>query len=148
MQKNSIKLPYFSRTFLVQCVTFSMPLGRPSTENGTHCTKKLLNTFKYHVSCTDGKISVRIIYFCYLFFNHCTTHELCFLSFRPFIVNVAFSTGLVVSSVSWLRQLAVDSWMSKPGDRRNYKTCWKCRINDKRTTGKKTQLVSGTTVEK
>ena len=26
----------------------------------------LINTFIYHVSCTDGKISVRIIYFHYL----------------------------------------------------------------------------------
>ena len=30
----------------------------------------MFNTFKYHVSCTDGKISVRIIYFYYLFFHH------------------------------------------------------------------------------
>ena len=29
----------------------------------------LINTFKYHVSYTDGKISVRIIYFYYLFFH-------------------------------------------------------------------------------
>ena len=28
-----------------------------------------INTFKYHVSCTDGKISVGIIYFYYLFFQ-------------------------------------------------------------------------------
>ena len=26
-----------------------------------------LKNFKYHVSCTDGKLSVRIIYFYYLF---------------------------------------------------------------------------------
>ena len=36
--------------------------------------KKVINTFKYHVSCTDGKISVRIIYFYYLFFHHRPTH--------------------------------------------------------------------------
>ena len=59
------------------------------------------NAFKYHVSCTDGKISVKIIYFYYLFFHHRPTHKLCFLSYRPFVVNVAFSTGLVVSFVSW-----------------------------------------------
>ena len=34
------------------------------------------------------------------------------------------------------------------GDRRNYKTCLKRRVNDERPTGKKTQLVSGKTVEK
>jgi hypothetical protein len=27
--------------------------------------------------------------------------------------------------------------LPKPGDRRNYKTCWKCRVNDERSTGKK-----------
>ena len=27
----------------------------------------IINTFKYHVSCTEGKISVRIIYFYYYF---------------------------------------------------------------------------------
>ena len=42
-------------------------------------------------------------YFNYLFFHRCPTHKLCFLSCRPFIVNT-FSTGLVVSSVSWLEQ--------------------------------------------
>ena len=33
-------------------------------------------TFKYHVSCTDGKISVRIIYFYYLIFHRRPTHKL------------------------------------------------------------------------
>ena len=75
---------------------------------------KYINTFKYHVSCIDGNISVRIIYFNYLFFHRRPSHKLCFLSYRPFVVNATFSTGL----------------------------------NDERFTGKKTQLVSGTTVEK
>ena len=35
-----------------------------------------------------------------------------------------------------------------PGDIRNYKTCWKCRVNNQKPTGKKTQLVSRKTVEK
>ena len=30
---------------------------------------------------------VRIIYFYYLFFHHCPTHKLCFLSCRPFIIQ-------------------------------------------------------------
>ena len=38
--------------------------------------------------------------------------------------------------------------LPKPGDRRNYKICWKCRVNDERPTGKKTQLVIGMAVEK
>ena len=54
-----------------------------------------INTFKYHVSCTDGKISVRVIYFYYLFFHCHPTQPLCFLSGRPFVVNATFSTGLV-----------------------------------------------------
>jgi hypothetical protein len=78
----------------------------------------VLNTFKYHVSCADGKISVRIIYFYYLFFHLRPTDKLSFLSCRP-----------------------------KQGDRRNYKTCWKCRVNNERPTGNKTQLVRRTTVE-
>ena len=36
----------------------------------------------------------------YLFFHRHPTHKLRFLSCRPFVVNVTFSTGLVVSSFS------------------------------------------------
>ena len=35
----------------------------------------IFNTFKYHVSCTDGKISVRIIYIYYLFLHRRPTHK-------------------------------------------------------------------------
>ena len=66
-----------------------------------------INTFKYHVSCTDGKIAVRIIYY-YLFFHRLPTHKLCFLSCRPFVVNATFSTSVVVSPVSWVGQLTVN----------------------------------------
>ena len=64
------------------------------------------NTFKYHVSCTDGTISVRVINFYCLFFHRRPTQKLCFLSCWPFVVDATFSTGLVVSSVSWLAQLS------------------------------------------
>ena len=40
----------------------------------------ITNTFKYHVWCTDGKISVRIIYLYCLFFHRRPTHKLCFIS--------------------------------------------------------------------
>ena len=40
---------------------------------------QVINAFKYHVSCTDGKISVRIIYFSYLIFHRRSNHKL-FLS--------------------------------------------------------------------
>ena len=53
-----------------------------------------LNTFKYRVSSSGGKISVGIIYFNYLFFYCRPTHKLYFLSCRPFVVNATFSTGL------------------------------------------------------
>ena len=36
---------------------------------GSYEPYKGINNFNYHVSCTDGKISVRIIYFYYLFFH-------------------------------------------------------------------------------
>ena len=41
-----------------------------------------LKLFKYHVLCTDGKISVRIIYF-----STVVPLNSCFLSCRPFAVN-------------------------------------------------------------
>ena len=57
---------------------------------------KLFYTFKYHVSCSDGKISVTNIYFYYRFFHCRPTHKLCFLSCRPFVINATFSTSLIV----------------------------------------------------
>ena len=62
-------------------------------------------------------ISVRIIYFYYLFLHHPPIHNLRFLSCRPFDINATFSTGLVVSSVSWLWQLTV-------GVNHWYFNCW------------------------
>ena len=50
-------------------------------------TRLKVNTFKYHVLCTDGKISVRNIYFYYLLFHHRPTHKLCLLYRRPFVIN-------------------------------------------------------------
>ena len=64
-----------------------------------------INTFKYHVLCTDGKISVRINLLCYLYFSTVVPSNICtFQSCRSFVVNTTFSTGLVsveVTSVSW-----------------------------------------------
>ena len=65
-----------------------------------------INTFKYHVSYTDGKIAVTIIYFNYLFFHRRPTHKLCFLSCRPFVVNATFLTGRFSCLLAW----AVGSW--------------------------------------
>ena len=65
---------------------------------------------KYHVSCTDGKISVRINYHFTYFFTVVPSNSCVFLSCRPFVVNTTFLTRLVgveVSSVSWLGQLRV-----------------------------------------
>jgi hypothetical protein len=59
----------------------------------------------YHVSCTDGKISVIIILI--TFFSTVVPLTSCFHSCRPFVVNATFRKGLVVSSVSWLGQLTV-----------------------------------------
>ena len=65
------------------------------------------HTLKYHVSCTDGKISVRINLLFYLFFNVVPSNTYVFLSCRPFVVNTTFSTSLEVFSVSWLWQLII-----------------------------------------
>ena len=99
---------------------------------GTQYCKINKVTFKYHVSCADEKISVRVIY---LFFHRRPTHKLCFLSCRPFVVNATFSRGLIGCQET--------EETSTP-----YKTCSKCHVNDERPTGKKTQLVSGMTMEK
>ena len=70
-----------------------------------------INTFKYHVSCANGKISVRCIYFYYIFSHRRSNHKLCFLSCKAFVVNVAFSTDLVGCwNVFCLLAWAVDSW--------------------------------------
>ena len=63
-------------------------------------------------------VRYRIIYFYYLFFHRRPTHKLCFLSYRPFVVNTTFSTGLVDSSVSWLGQLTVGVQIT------DYFNCW------------------------
>ena len=42
----------------------------------------------------------------------------CFLSCRPFVVNATFSTGLVVSSVSWHGKLIVGVQIT------DYFNCW------------------------
>ena len=55
-----------------------------------------LNTFKYQVSCTDGKILVKINLLFYLFFIGRTIQHLCFILVGFFfIVNTTFSTGLM-----------------------------------------------------
>ena len=69
----------------------------------------MINIFKYHVSCTDGKISVRIDLLFY------PSNTCVFLSCRPFVVNTTFSACLVgveVSSVSWLGQLTVGVYIT------------------------------------
>ena len=55
----------------------------------TKKTKLILpwNTSEYHVSCTDGKISVRIIYFYYQFFHRRPFQCFVFFPRRPFIVT-------------------------------------------------------------
>ena len=56
--------------------------------------------FKYHVSCTDGKISVRINLLLYLFVTVVPSNTCVFVSCRHFFVNTTFSTGLVGVEVS------------------------------------------------
>ena len=58
------------------------------------------HSFNCHVSCTDGKISVRINLLFYLFFTVVPSNSCVFLSCRPFVVNTTFSIGLVGVEVS------------------------------------------------
>jgi hypothetical protein len=69
----------------------------------------LNNTFEYHVSSTDGNISVRIINFYCLFFPPSSHSQVVFFVGRPYVANATFSTSLVVSSVPWLVQLEFKS---------------------------------------
>ena len=58
----------------------------------------IVNTFKYHVSCTDGKISVRIILIAYF--------SVVFpLTSYVFIVNVSFSTELSTAQARRQKEL-------------------------------------------
>ena len=86
-----------------------------------------------------GRFQLELFIFITYFFHRRLTYKLCFLSYRPFVINATFSTGLIVSSVSWLGQLTVGVQITNLNQ---------CRINDERLREKKTQLVSGTTVEK
>ena len=54
-------------------------------------TKLILNTVKYHVSCTDGKISVRINLLFYLFFQRGRRQKKLQHPTRP-VENVALTT--------------------------------------------------------
>jgi hypothetical protein len=68
------------------------------------------NTFKYHVSCTDGRFQLELIYYFTYFSTIVPSNGCVFLSCRPFVVITTFSTGLLgveVTSVSWLAQLTV-----------------------------------------
>ena len=71
-------------------------------------------TFKYHVSCTDEKISVRINSFLLLIFSTVVPFNSCiFLSCRPFVVNAAFSTDLVENialTTKGLQERKTDEW--------------------------------------
>ena len=49
---------------------------------------------------------------------------------------MAYNPPLIIRN--WAGDLNSNCQLHKPGDRRNYKNCWKCRVNDERPTGKKT----------
>ena len=70
---------------------------------------KLLNIM-FHAPM--GRFQLGLIY-CFTYFSTVVPFNSCvFLYCRPFVVNATFSTGLVVSSVSWLGQLTVGVYMS------------------------------------
>ena len=66
-----------------------------------------IKTFKYHVACTHGKISVTIIYFYDLFFHRRATQKLCFC--------LLFPVGLSLLT-RYFQQVLTE-------DRRSCKTC-------------------------
>ena len=56
---------------------------------------QFIKTFKYRVSFTDGKFSVRINLLFYVSFTVVSSNTCVFLFCRPFVVNTTFSTGRV-----------------------------------------------------
>ena len=54
-----------------------------------------------------GRLKLELIYYFTNFSTVVPSNSCVFLSCRLFVVNMTFSTGLVVSSVSWLGQLTV-----------------------------------------
>ena len=106
------------------------------------------NTFKY-VLCTGGKIFVNDAQWCH------RSKKWPNVQTSPLISDLNSKTEQQKKfqnpKIEIISDLNSNCQQPKPGDRRNsisYKTCWKCRANDERPTGKKTQLLSGTTVEK
>ena len=87
--------------------------------------------FREPMSFSKFKIILKnYTYFNYLFFHRRPTHKLCFLSCTPFVVNATFSTGLVVSSVSWLGQLAeFKSLIISIVGFRNFICCLVCAVD-------------------
>ena len=59
--------------------------------NSAYINEIVKNTFKYHVLCTDGKISVRNNLLFYLFFTVVPFNTFVFISCRPFVVSSTFS---------------------------------------------------------
>ena len=93
----------YANSLLVQSASWTKILcRRPQVDAQTGCKSRgaltsyaqtvtlWFNAFKYHVSCTDGKIlvGIGITFFTVVLFNSCV------LSCRPFVV-ITFSTGLV-----------------------------------------------------
>ena len=104
-----------------------------------------INTFKYHVSCTDGKISVRINLLFYLYFPPSSHPKfVCFFPVGLLLLIKQFQQILWELKLLLFLGLGSDlnsnCQLPKSGDRRNfnsYNNCWKCCINNERPTGKK-----------
>ena len=109
----------------------------------------LINSFKYHVSCTDGKMSVRINLLFYLFFHRRPIPvglSLLIQQFQQVLCELKFllspglgSWQLEFKSLIIVIDLNSSCQLPKKGDRRDFKAqmiCWKYCINNKRPTGK------------
>ena len=100
-----IMLPIFPPSSHSQVVFF--PVGLSSLmRHFQHVLKFLLSPDLGSWQLEFKSLIISIVGFWNLFcFLVWTKQE---ISFRPFVVNATFSTGLVVSSVSWLGQLTVE----------------------------------------
>ena len=96
----------WSDTFLVNLLKCEHFLDINVIGSFSVWVKLYVNTFKYHVSCTDGKISVRIDEFFLHFFTVVPFNG--FLSCRPFIVITTFLRSCLM--LKFLLSPSLDSW--------------------------------------
>ena len=69
----------------------------------------IINTFKYHFHATMARFQLELIYYFTYFSTAIPSNRCVFLSYRPFIVNTTFSTGLVSVEVKFCNSIYISN---------------------------------------